>query len=66
MCHFNINIQSTPVTLVKHRMLIFIKCKLGILKQIHIEFMDDIDVRKKSDFYQVDLVCDLWNFKTKD
>lgn len=51
MCHFNINTQSTPIILVKNRMLNFIKCKLCILKQIHIEFMDDIDVRMKSDFY---------------
>jgi hypothetical protein len=46
-------------------MLTFIKCKLGILKQVHIEFMDDIGVRMKSDFYQVELVCDLWIFKPK-
>ncbi len=59
MCHFNINIQSTPITLVKNRMLTFIKCKLGILKQIQIEFMDDIDDRMKSDLYKVELVCDL-------
>jgi len=44
-------------------MLTFIKCKLSALKQVHIEFMDDIDVRMKSDFYQVELVCDLWILK---
>jgi hypothetical protein len=46
-------------------MLTFIKCKFYILKQIHTEFMDDIDVRMKSDFYQVELVCDLCIFKPK-
>ncbi len=40
-------------------MLTFIKCKLSALKQVHIEFMDDIDVRMKGDFCQVELVCDL-------
>jgi len=51
------------VFFVNNIMLYFIDHRLHIIKQVHNEFMGELNVIMTSDFYQAPLVQDSWIFK---
>jgi hypothetical protein len=49
--------------LIGNKMLTFIDHRLHVIKQIHNQFMDGLDIIMTRDLYKAPLVQDSWIFK---